>query len=131
MTTQEIDRGEWEFFLDAFSRQHEGWTVTVGVLDRNGEARVEATDVPFEGVAVGGAGESRETISVMVGGTPERHVTHTVTSPVRVVLDQSGPERGLGETLEVVSGDGSRTFVRFHAPVLPEQLDGLMEGGKR
>ena len=72
MTTNEIAREEWETFLDGFSRQHEGWTVTVEVFETDGDVRVEATDVPFAGVAFGGDNAGRETISVMVGVTPEQ-----------------------------------------------------------
>jgi hypothetical protein len=131
MTTHDIERGEWEFFMDVFSRQHAGWTVTVEVFAQDGDARVEAEGLPFEGISVGSAGGERQTISVMVGGTPEGHLTHTIAYPTHVILDQSGIDAGLGETLEVISGDGARTLVRFHAPVLPEQLDGLPSGGER
>ena len=104
----------------------------VGVLDPELEpARVEAEGLAFEGVSVGSADEDRQTISVMVGDALEGHLTHTITSPTRVVLDQSGIYAGFGETLEIVSGGGTRALVRFHAPVLPEQLDGLAGSSNR
>lgn len=32
MSTREVPREEWVSFCDSFSRQHEGWRVTVEVL---------------------------------------------------------------------------------------------------
>ena len=50
MHTHEIARSEWSSFFDGFSRQREGWLVTVEEIP-GGEARtcVEARDLPLQG----------------------------------------------------------------------------------
>ena len=35
MPTREIPRDEWNAFFEMFSKQHEGWLVTVEVLGRD------------------------------------------------------------------------------------------------
>ncbi|OLE50804.1 MAG: hypothetical protein AUG51_26320 [Acidobacteria bacterium 13_1_20CM_3_53_8] len=47
---REIPREEWAEFLDIFSRQHEGWLVTVEVLSEEIGAQVEAEGKPLEGI---------------------------------------------------------------------------------
>jgi hypothetical protein len=123
--TSTIPEGEWQFFFDAFSRQHKGWIATVEVLDLAIGAQVEGSALPFEGITASASRGGDETITVMLGGEPERHVTHTIVAPSRVFLDRSGIDAGRGEALEIESADGSKTLIRFHNAVLPEQLDGL------
>jgi hypothetical protein len=124
LATREIPRAQWAFFLDAFSRQHQGWTVTVEVLDEAIGAQIQGDGIPLEAIMLDAAAAG-DTISVMLGGTPERHVTHTIRAPSRVHLDQTGIDVGTGEVLEIESAEGSKTLIRFHHPVLPEQLDGV------
>jgi hypothetical protein len=121
----EFPRGEWQLFFDVFSRQHRGWIVTVEVLDESVGAQVEGTGLALEGITASPSGEDEQTISVMLGGEPERHLAHTIVAPSRVYLDRSGIDTGRGELLMIESSDGSKTLIRFHNPVLPEQLDGV------
>src|SRR5215216_5826603 len=50
--TREIERPEWSGFFDGFSRQHEGWLVTVEQVSMpRGPSAVEARELPLEGVS--------------------------------------------------------------------------------
>jgi hypothetical protein len=124
--TQEVPHEEWPLFFDGFSRQHRGWAVTVEVFGPDIGAQLEAQTLAFEGIAADVSGDGREEISIMLGDSPDRHVTHTISSPTRVLLDRSGVERGAGEVLSIESSDGSTTLVRSEVPILPEQLDGIV-----
>jgi len=124
-TIREIPRAEWDFFFAGFSRQYMGWRVTVEVFDEALGSQVAASDIAFEGISADAGHGDGGSISIALGGVPERHLSHTIELPSRVFLDQSGIERGVGEMLEIESEAGAKTLVRFHAPILPDQLDGL------
>ena len=50
MKTKEIARNEWPKFFDSFSRQHEGWLVTLEILGSEIGAQVEERELAFEGI---------------------------------------------------------------------------------
>ena len=123
-TSQEIPKGEWAFFFDAFSRQHRGWIATTEVLDESVGDQIEGCALPFEGI-FSNREAGRETISILLGREIDQHVSHTIQAPTRVVLEYDERAVTAGETLGIESEDGSKVLVRFHAAVRPEQLDGL------
>jgi hypothetical protein len=124
MATREIPREEWIEFFDGFSRQHEGWLVTVEVLGSELGAQVEARELRLEGITADLKGDDEDTISIMVGETPDDHVTHTITAPSHVRLEQT--QEGANEALQIESGDRVTTLLRFRSAVLPEMVDGVV-----
>jgi len=123
MPTQEIARDEWATFFDGFSLQHRGWLVTVEVLGPEIGAQVEASELPLQGVTAGLKGSSKDSISIIVGATPEDHVTRTINAPRHVMLKRN--DEGADEALEIESAGGTITLVRFRSPVPPELVDGI------
>ena len=113
MTTQAIPRNEWKTFLDTFSRQHEGWLATVEVLGPDIGAQEEVHNLPLEGISASAKDDEPETIAISLGKTSEDHVTHTVTEPTRVWLEQT--EQGANAALEIESADNVKTLLRFHS----------------
>jgi len=115
-----IPRDEWCGELDAFSRQHEGWIVSVEVSGADGKQQTEARDLPLVGVSCDAPSYDR--VDIMVGQHPDNHVTHVV-KPVDVVLEttDAGAERGL----RIRAADGSTTTIEFRSPMRPEDVDGL------
>ena len=113
MPTQEIPRDEWKIFLDTFSRQHEGWLATVEVLGRDIGAQEEAHDLPLEGITATSKDSAPEAIAISLGKTSYDHVTHTVTEPTRVWLEQTS--QGANVALEIESTDDVKTLLRFHS----------------
>lgn len=124
MATREIPREEWIEFFDGFSRQHEGWLVTVEVLSSELGAQVEARELRLEGITADLKGDGEDTISIMVGETPDDHVTHTITAPSHVRLEQT--QEGANEALQIESASGAMTLLRFRSAVLPEMVDGVV-----
>lgn len=112
MSTQEIPRAEWNTFLDSFSRQHEGWLATLEVLATDIGAQQEARDLPFEGITTS-KNSTPETIAISLGETPEIHVTHTITEPTRVWLEQTS--EGASAALEIESAGDVKTLLRFRS----------------
>jgi hypothetical protein len=124
MPTQEIPRDKWKTFLDSFSRQHEGWLATLEVLAANIGAQQEARDLPFEGITATSKGSAPEAIAISLGKTQEDHVTHTITEPTRVWLEQTS--QGANAVLEIESADEVKTLLRFRSALPAEMVDGVV-----
>jgi hypothetical protein len=130
MKEREIRPSEWNSFLDTFSQQHEGWLVTVEEVSTGGGApRVEARELPLQGLF---ANPHEHSISIAVGRTPEHHLTHTVSQPVRIVVVQT--DAGVDQGLTIERQSGRSTRIKFKDAVRPEEADGLpanRDGGRR
>jgi hypothetical protein len=120
---REIPRDEWAGFLDSFSRQHEGWLVTVEVLGTEIGAQVEAEGKPLEGITADLKAGGEDVITIILGGGPRGRVTHNVTQPAHVRIEQT--EGGADMTLQIESGGGVTTLVRLRSAMLPEMVDGI------
>ena len=121
---REIPREEWAEFLDIFSRQHEGWLITIEVLGAEIGAQVEAEGKPLEGITAELKGDGDDLISITVGLTPAEHVTHNITAPTHVRIEQA--ENGADMALQIKSSDGATTLVRLRSAMLPEMVDGIV-----
>lgn len=117
---QEIPRGEWLSFLDGFSRQHEGCLVTLEVPEDQGRSGVEAENLKLEGVTPEHS-EGHDRISIALGKSPDDHLTHFVSDPLRVLFLETKTGEHAG--LQIEAADGSRTVVRFRGPAKPETLN--------
>jgi hypothetical protein len=124
MSTQEIPRDQWKNFLDRFSRQHEGWLATLEILGADIGAQQEARDLPLEGISASSKDDESRTIAISLGKTPEDHVTHAITEPNRVWLEET-PE-GAAAALEIESADEVKTLLRFRSPMPAEMVDGVV-----
>jgi hypothetical protein len=121
MKQHEIGPSEWSSFLDAFSRRHEGWLVTVEEVAAAGGPRIEAREVRLQGLFI----DPREqTVSIVVGSGTGDHLTHTIGHPARIVLEQS--DSGRDEGLRIERQTGRSTHIRFRAPARPDEVDGRM-----
>jgi len=120
---REIERPEWAGFLDGFSRQHEGWLVTVEQVSMpSGPSAVEARDLPLENVSADPDG----TISISVGGTPERHLTHIVPRAAKLLVEET--DEGVDRGIRIDRNYGPSTRVVFRSAVRPEEVDGIAPG---
>jgi hypothetical protein len=124
MKTKEIPRNEWPAFFDSFSRQHEGWLVNLEILAPEIGAQLEEHDLAFEGIT----DESDETkgnaITIMAGLKPDDHITHSITRPTEVSLEQT--DEGADAALAIKGADGVTALLRFRSTVLPELVDALV-----
>jgi hypothetical protein len=124
MATREIPREEWATFLDGFSSGHEGWLTTIEVMGGELGAQVESRELRLGGISADLKGGDEDAISIMVGETPDDHVTHTITQPTRVRLEQT--EEGATAALQIESGDRVTTLLRFSPATPPEMVDGFV-----
>jgi len=114
MSNHSIPRELWSLFLDAFSREHEGSPVTVETRAPDSRQQVETCGLPLGGVIAEVKGSPGE-ILVIVGWRPGAHLTHRVTDPAGVTVEET--DAGVARALRIVSRDGEETLVRLRAPV--------------
>jgi hypothetical protein len=124
MPAREISRDEWAEFCDSFSRQHEGWISTIEVFGPDIGAQVEARGISFAGITAELKTGGEDVITITTREQPEGHVTHVITSPKKVMLEET--EEGAHEALKVEAADGAATLLRFRSAVLPEMVDGVV-----
>jgi hypothetical protein len=123
MPTREIPRDEWTTFLDTFSRQHEGWLSTVEIWGTDIGAQEEARNLPLEGISVS-RDSVPETIAISLGNDAKDHVTHTVTNPTHIWLEQTS--EGANAALEIESEDEVKTLLRFRSALPADMVDGVV-----
>jgi hypothetical protein len=124
MRTLEVPRSEWKGFFDSFSRQHEGWLATLEVLGADVGAQEEARELPFAGVSLSSAGDETEAISIDLGTKPDAHVSHAISEPTVVRVEQT--EEGANAALEIEVADGTKTLLTFRSPMPAEFVDGVV-----
>ena len=121
MQTIEVPGVRWTQELNAFNAIHDGWLVSLDVLDPQLGAQPQFHDLPLVGITYEAEHAPAMTITA---GRGFDFVTHVVPSPARLWIERS--EEGADAALEIESGDGSRYLLRFRAAVLPETVDGLV-----
>ena len=63
-------------------------------------------------------------VALMVGSTPDQHMTHTIMAPLHVRLDQTW--EGANEALQIESAGETTTLVRLRLPALPDLVPGTI-----
>jgi len=111
---------QWRAELDSFSRQHEGWIVSVTIRGADGRVDIYARDVRLEGVTQ--AAPNRNDIVVQVGGR-DGQMSHEVHDVTAVTIDVMDDRRRRALVLD--SSDGATTTVAFRSPARPDEVDGL------
>ena len=119
MQTREIPREQWIRYFDNFSKNHEGWIVTVEVLGPDLGDQEEARGLPLVGLSADvKARENR--VEIIVGGKPDIDVTRFIERPNHVWIKE--PRMPGDEAIEVESEDGIKTILNFHR-IPPERTE--------
>lgn len=122
MTTREIQREDWTDFFDGFSRRHEGWLVTVELLDPKLGDQIEVENQALRGI-VAERRRDPEVIEIFTENREKQSNTHVVEKPARVWIEES--TEGAEAALEIEVQDGPKTLLRFRSGALPETVDGV------
>jgi hypothetical protein len=114
MHTRDIPRNEWRTELDQFSREHEGCLTRVEVTASGGPPKMEADDLPLQGISADSP--RNDAIAIELGDKPDDHLTHEVASAVAVTMEEadSGDDKGV----RIRGADGTLVHVecRKHRP---------------
>lgn len=124
MRTREISRSEWPEFFDSFSRKHEGWLVTLEIFGTEIGAQVEERELALEGIVAELDEVKGDQIAIMIGARADDHITHDISRPTQVSLEQT--DEGADVALAIKSVDGVTALIRFRSPMLPEMVDGVV-----
>lgn len=124
MQTKQIPKSEWPLFLDQFSRQHEGWLVKLEIFSPEIGAQVEETGLALAGLTDEWDETEGNTITIMAGNTSDDHVTHSISNPTEVSVEQT--DEGADAALSIKSADGTTALLSFRAAMLPETVDALV-----
>ena len=123
MRTKEILRSDWREFFNGFSRQHQGWLVTLEILGTEIGAQIEERELAFEGI-VADCNEVRgDEIAIMIGARPDDHITHSISRPTYVSLEQT--DEGADVALAIKAENETTTLLSFRVAVLPESADAV------
>lgn len=110
MKTREIPREEWVSFFDNFSRKHEGWGVTLEVFGPDIGNQVEERELFLSGLSAELA-DAGDKIAIMLGGRRHGHLTHVISAPTEVGLEQSTEDTS--GALQIKSADGTTALLHF------------------
>lgn len=124
MKTREIPKDEWMTFFDGFSRQHEGWIASLEVFGPDTGAQTEERALLLKGITAELRDGDGDSIQIMFGAEPDAHVTHSITRPLEVSLEQT--EEGADAALAIKAADGVMTLLNFRSAVLPELVDDIV-----
>lgn len=124
MRTVEIPREAWVRQLNEFTAIHEGWLVSLDVLGPELGAQPEIVNLPLVGVSADRIDDHDGTIAVSVMVSATGHFTHVIQGVTRIYVERA--DDGADAALEIESGDGTRTILRFRVAALPETVDGIV-----
>lgn len=124
MRTRELSRSEWPEFFDSFGRQHEGRLVTLEILGADIGAQVEGRELALAGILVEWDEVHGDQIAVLLGTKPDDHVTHNISRPSQVSLEQT--DEGADAVLAIKSADETIALLRLDSPVFPEMVDAVV-----
>lgn len=121
MHTIEVRPRDWTARLDEFSRIHEGWVVSLDILDQSLGAQPEFAQLSLVGVTAepGGGG----TIVIAVTAPKGGHHAHLIHSPTRVFIEQT--DLGADAALQIEAADGAKAILRFKTAAVPGAEPGL------
>ena len=122
---RQIAADSWGAELDSFSRQHEGWLVSLSRRTTDGRIHFVAHDVPLRGVSP--VSPHCPDLAVHLGNG-ERHFTHDIRDAVTVNLELTAD--GALRAMAIDSKDGSTTTIAFRSPMRPEEVDGIPLTGR-
>lgn len=123
MQTRQIPKSEWPAFLDSFSRQHEGWPVKLEIFGPEIGAQVAETGLSLMGVTDEWDEVAGNTITIAAGSAPVGHISHPISHPTDVSVEQT--DEGADLALSIKAADGTTALLSFPATAPPETVDAV------
>ena len=114
-----LSRNQWPEFADAFSREHDGWLISVYLKPSLGKRECIARDVPFHGLTAE-MHPGHEAVIISTEGIS--HTSHVVEDPQWMILTT---EEGADARLVVINRSGDETITEFRSPMPVLAVDGI------
>jgi len=112
MQTREIPHNQWRSFFNDLSTQHRGHPIELCVRDAGADQRTQSERLQLVGLTDDPKNADGEQIEIFTGDMPVGHLTHMIGQPRRVRVG-SPDDAAPAQQVEIESGDGSRTLIRF------------------
>ena len=122
MRTIEIPQKDWTRALEQFSAVHDGWLVSLDVIGPLLGAQPQIHDLPLRGITAE-TGSRDPVITIAVARADGEHITHVIHAPMRVQIEQTN--EGADVALQVQSGDGTASLLRFKTIAMADSVDGM------
>lgn len=122
MRTIDVPQKEWRRTLDQFSAAHDGWLISLDVLDSTVGVQPQIRELPLRGITAESHGQDA-TITISAARADGEHFTHVIHTPTRLRVARTN--EGADAGLEIESADGPAAILRFKTIVRPDIVDGL------
>ena len=116
-SVEEVSPEKWPSFFVDLSRSHEGWLVTLRLIEATGRAVVLAERSALAGISCDG-----RRIVIALGGDHGTSFTHVIEDPESVRVETL--EARVETAIEIRSGR-SILEVRFRSALPTEMIDGV------
>ena len=123
MQTVEVPTDSWPQTLNEFTSTHEGWLVSLDVFNSEIGAQPEIDELPLVGIWMDRIDRDRS-ITISAARSAGDHISHTIRDAKRVQIERT--DEGADAALEVESGDGTKTILRFRSAGRPDVIDGFV-----
>ena len=110
----ELPREEWRRFMDAMTRQYEGWEVTIEVLSDELGDLTQAERLPLAYLEYD---DKDDIFSVAVGGRDGRYpvlLRHGIEHPRRILSDELSAD--VPRVFDVIDPESVQTIITLHRP---------------
>ncbi|MDB6024720.1 MAG: hypothetical protein JWM68_943 [Verrucomicrobiales bacterium] len=121
MQAQEIEPKLWREFCENFSALNRGSMMSVEQVGFNGRKDEIARDIPFEKMTLDTTDACNDIISITLGESGQRSLTHQVIEPIHVRVKQNGD----GQKVLQVEAESGMTLIHFHSGRVPELVPNM------
>jgi hypothetical protein len=115
MHTHSVAPERWKTMFDSLSRIYEGSIASLEVLSPELGDQFEVEEEPFRGISA-----DRSGIELIFTTRDGQHLTHIVTKPKRVLLEEN--DDGLIGAMLIESEDQPTIVLRLHSPIASKLL---------
>lgn len=111
--TREIAKDEWRQFFDNTSRHYVGREVKIELLGPDLGVHVVARKLPLMGITVEKSAGGSAEIEIIAGDLEKGNVTHVISSPQHVWIEQE--INGGDNAIEIESAGGNAVIIELSA----------------
>jgi hypothetical protein len=111
MPERDIPQNEWNEFVDGFSEEYKGETVTIEVVGPDTASHVVAKELPLDGVSLDDPGVTGSQAYIWAGEEPQDHIQQVIPNPRRISVQED--DQGEPSQLRVEGQDGLVATIRL------------------
>lgn len=122
MRTIDVPQRDWTRTLDQFSAVHDGWLVSLEVVGPLLGAQPQIRELPLRGITAE-TGSPDPVITIAAAQADGEQITHIIHAPTQVQIERTN--EGADVALQIRSGDGTASILRFRTVALADSVDGI------